>query len=79
MPRQKKSTGLPVGNIRFGYRQSSDGHRPEPEHLDDAALRACELRRQRKTLRAPDPRWASWRSGTYPALLAAGDPAGAVV
>jgi DNA invertase Pin-like site-specific DNA recombinase len=51
--RQKKATGLRVGNIPFGYRLSRDGRHLEPEPIEDAALCALrELRRQGNSLRA---------------------------
>jgi DNA invertase Pin-like site-specific DNA recombinase len=51
--RQKKSTGLRVGNIPFGCRLAPDGRHLEPEPTEEAALSALrELRQQGQSLRA---------------------------
>jgi DNA invertase Pin-like site-specific DNA recombinase len=87
--RQKKSTGLRVGNIPFGSRLSPDGRHLEPEPIEEAALRALrELRREGHSLRSTAAalnrqghrtrRGTSWRQEHIRRVLAAGDARGAV-
>jgi DNA invertase Pin-like site-specific DNA recombinase len=51
--RQKKSTGLRVGNIPFGYRLASDGRHLDPEPVEQSVLLALQqLRASGRSLRA---------------------------